>query len=65
MWILYVAKIIDTGDHLKVYVTIKVLATDFQEAWSGYLGKAAPLDVVYFSSGKSLLLGYQMMRSFS
>ena len=51
-------KIIDTGDHLKVYVTIKVLEANFQEAWSGYLGKAAPLDV-YFNSGKSFSVDVQ------
>lgn len=50
----------DIGDHLKCYVIIRSLATNFQKAWSGYPGKAVSLDVLCFNSGKTLLSGQQM-----
>ena len=39
----------------------KVWQTNFQQAWFGYPWKAVSSDVICFSSGKSLLLGHQMM----
>ena len=56
----YVTKIRDTGDHLKCCV-VKALATNSQQAWSSYLGKADSSDAICFNSGKSLPLGRQML----
>ena len=44
-----------------MYVIIKGLVTNFQQACSRYLGKAISSDVICFSTGKPLLSGRQMM----
>ena len=38
----------------------KIWQTNFWQAWSNYLGKAVPSDVVCFNSGSYLLSGHQM-----
>ena len=45
---------------MKHYAIIKGLVANFQQAWSGYLGKAISSDLVCFSSEKFLFSGHQM-----